>query len=842
MNMHMTRLTTPLQYALAVLVAALGITGTLWNAPKAVAQELGFPQTVSTDQMMADQLMAMAWMVFGRESEPRPDQLERARILLDMAARLAPDDEGLWQLRASLARTTEDQAMLIDSLRNYLRLEKSDDAARLELITAKLAGIEAIDEYLAAIERFLRADGVEVFSEPLRSRLATLAAQAAQEIGDPKRSAAWLGYAIKLDPANPDAARMMYQFAVDREGTPRQLGAALVNLLKASPVDPSVRLTMANLLMKEAIYDHAVDQFNVAMNLVDMQSRLEMLTQFTLCLIASGREDEVPPLLLELQMLLKQMADAQNPDLSLDADAEPKAPSLDDLPPLPTTLEFARLILMHDSNPVAAKESFQRLRDAAASLKDSEEQQDSLEQLAWVGAAFNQDTAWVQQRIDLMGPDNEHATLASGWLALRRGETEAAKSIFQSLGSDNMFARLGLAEMPGLSDKQKADAYQQIVWDDPTSMGAVVAARRLHKLNVPVSPTGEGIPIRVLVDSLPQQLWTPALTVSPWVRLNVTVSPGSFGYLQPMKARVTVRNATRMPLSVGQGGAIQNALMVMCTPSIRNEPLGRLQPTFFNMGRRLTLQPGASIQADIRLDRFDMGQLAAIYPTATITYSAMTILDPRPLANGGIVPGPLGASTSVGSLQARGTPATPSNLQLWMKDLDGTDPAVRATAIARLLVIARQPAESVEMVDLRDRVRDLISQRYPDFNRLLQAWTVRFMLPDDDGQPVAQRVMDLAQRSDDPMVRIVYLVMNAQEPTSPALTDAIRHDDPTIRAFAQAMKTGLEEDAKRAAEAEQAKSGEGKPVQDKPKVDDPFAPGALQPGETPVITDTPWLP
>lgn len=841
MKMPMKRRTPITPYALAVLVTVLGLTGSLRHAPQAAAQDLSFPQAVGTDQMMADQLMAMAWMIFGRENDPRPDQVQRARILLDMAVKLAPDDEGLWQLRASLARSSEDRAMLVDSLRNYLRLEPQDDAAQLELVTASLSGVEALDEHLAALERMLRSERAEELSAPLRSRLATLAAQSAQEIGDPKRSAGWLGYAIKLDEANPDAARMMYQLAVDRGGTPRQLGAALVNLLQASPVDPTVRIALANLLMKEAVYEQAVDQFNVAMNLVDMQSRLEMLTQFTLCLIASGREDEVPPLLLELQMLLKQMADAQNPDLSPDAEDEPQALSLDDLPGLPTTLEFARLILMHDSNPVAAKESFQRLRDSAASIQDSQQQQDSLAQLAWIGAVFNQDADWVRKRIDLLGPDNEHAQLASGWLALRRGEAEAAEAAFQSLGSENMFARLGLTALPGLSDKQKADAYQQIVWEDSTSMGAVVAARRLHKLGKPVTPTAEGVPIRVLVDNLPRQLWTPALTVSPWVRLNVTVSPGSFGYLQPMTARVTVRNATRMPLSVGQGGAIQNALMVMCSPSIRNEPLGRLQPTFFNMGRRLTLQPGASIQADIRLDRFDLGQLAAIYPASTISYSAMVMLDPRPLANGGIVPGPLGATTSVGSLQARGTPATPSNLQLWMKDLDGTDPAVRATAIARLLVIARQPAESVEMVDLRDRVRELVSQRYPDFDQTLQAWSVRFMLPDDEGNPVAQRVIDLAQRSDDPMVRIVYLVMNAKEPTSPALTDAMRHDDPTIRTFAQAMKTGLEENARRAAEAELAKSGQATPA-DKPKTDDPFAPDTLQPGETPVITDTPWLP
>jgi len=559
--------------------------------------------------------------------------------------------------------------------------------------------------------------------------------------------------------------------------------------------------------MQEGVYERAIEQFEVVMPWVDVQTRLGMMPQYAMCLIASGQEAKVPPLLLELQMFLKQMADAQNPSQTLTEEGEPEQTSLDDLPPLPTTLEFARLILLHDTNPVAARESFERLRTSSASVEEEDKRRDALQQLTWVAAVFSQDEQWVQRRIDLMGLDNEHAKLAAGWLALRRGEVESARAIFESLGSDNLFARLGLAELPGLSDKEKAEALQQIVLHDPTSMGAVVAARRLHKMNQPVPATGEGVSLRMLVDDLPRQLWTPALTVSPWIRMSLDVSPGTFSYLQPMYAKVRIRNATRMPLSIGPNGAVQPIMMVSCMPSIRTEPLGALTPTFFNVGRRLTLQPGASVESSIRLDRFDLGQLAALYPTATISFSATAILDPRPLPNGGIVPGLLGDTASVGALQVRGMPATPSNLQLWMKDLDGADPAAKALVIARLLMVARQPVESTEAQDLRDRVSELIGQRYPTFDRVLQAWTVRFMLPDEDGQPVVQRVIDQAQRSDDPMVRIVYLVMNADGPDSPALTDALRHDDPTIRGFAEALKAGLEADAKARAEAEAEHDG-----------------------------------
>ncbi len=784
------------------LIPALLLSASLTTATQ--AQDLAFPDSATTEQMMADQLVAMAWQTFGREPEPRPDQLQRAKVLLDMAAELNPDDEGMWQLRMSLAKAMDDQPLLIDSLRNYLRLEPKDDAAWLDFIKARLGAVESLDDYLESLERMLRAESAKALSAPLRSRLATFAAQAAQEIGDSKRSAQWLGYAVKLDPANPEAAAMVYALAIEREGTPRQQGIALVNMLKASPVDPSVRMALATLLMEQGVYAHAVEQFDVSMQLVDMQTRMSLLNQYTLCLIATGQQDKVPPLLLDLQLFLKRMQDAQDPDLSIDADPEEaQASMLEDLPQLPPTLEFIQLILQHKNNPVAARNSFHRLRNITSQIEDPQEQQDAFGELVWVAAVFDQDPAWVKQRINLLDPDNENAHLANGWLALRDGDNQAAKDIFQALGDDNMFARLGLASLPDLNDKQRADAYQQMIWDDSASMASIIAASRLHKLGMVVNATGDGVSVRVLADNLSRQLWTPALTVSPWVRMKLRVSPGSFGYLQPMVGHITIRNATRVPLSVGPGGAIQPVLMVMCSPSIRSEPLGQLQPTFFNMGRRLTLQPGAAIEADIRIDRFDMGQLVALYPTTTITYSASAILDPRPLPTGGVVPGPLGATQQVGSLQAKGLPATPNNLQLWIKDLDGTDPAIRAIAITRLLIIARQPAETTEAQDFRDKINDLISQRYPDsFTPLLKAWTVRFMLPDEDGEPVSRRVIDLAQRSDNPMVRIVFMVMHADSPTSPVLTDAIRHDDPTIRAFAQAMKLGLEKDAERAAEAE----------------------------------------
>lgn len=742
----------------------------------------------------------------------------------------------MWELRASMARNMGDTELLIDSLRNYLRLQPDDDVAQLELIQARLSEIESLDSYLDSLERLLRAEGASRLSAPLRSRLATSAAQAAQEIGDNDRAAAWLGYAVKLDPVNPDAAWMTYQLTIDREGTPRQKGAALVHLMKASPVDPSVRIQLANLLMQQAVYTQALDQYNVAMDLVDIQARLELLTQFTLCLVATGREAEVPPLLLELQLFLKQMADAQNPDLVVDEDAESEAPSLDDLPPLPVTLEFARLILMQGVNPVAAKESFQRLQEASMAVEDTEERQELLNQLVWIGAVFNQDAAWVQGRIDVLGPEDEQAKLATGWLALHSGDAQTARSIFEALGPDDIFARLGLASLPDLDDEQRAQAYQQMIWDNPTSMGSIVAARHLHKMGKTISPTGQGVSLRALMDDISRQLWTPALTVSPWVRLRVNVSPGSFGFMQPMKATVTVFNATRIPLSIGQGGALIPTLMVACTPSIRNEPIGQLNPTFFGVGKRLTLQPGESMQTVIRLDRFDMGRLVANYPTTPISFSASAILDPRPMQNGAILPGPLGAHANVSSLMARGMPATPSNLQLWMKDLDGTDPAVRALAIARLLTIARQPAESVETVDFRAKVSDKISQRYPSLDTNLKAWTVRFMLPDGEGQQISGRVIDLAQRSDEPLVRIVYLVMNADSPDSPALTDALRHDDPTIRTFAQAMKTGLEEDAKLAAEAE----GQAEPKPDDSPFGESFDP--LAPVAPAPESDLPWLP
>jgi len=105
----------------------------------------------------------------------------------------------------------------------------------------------------------------------------------------------------------------------------------------------------------------------------------------------------------------------------------------------------------------------------------------------------------------------------------------------------------------------------------------------------------------------------------------------------------------------------------------------------------------------------------------------------------------------------------------------------------------------------------------------------------------SRRVIDLAERSDDPLVRIVYMVTQVDDPSSAALTDAIRHDNSIISGFAEALKEGLALDEQRRQEIErQQEQEQGSDPFAAPPAEDPFKLDDLP--EMPPSLDDPWLP
>jgi hypothetical protein len=157
-------------------------------------------------------------------------------------------------------------------------------------------------------------------------------------------------------------------------------------------------------------------------------------------------------------------------------------------------------------------------------------------------------------------------------------------------------------------------------------------------------------------------------------------------------------------------------------------------------------------------------------------------------------------------LQVIGQPLTRENVDLWLSELRSNDRATQMRAVARLLNLMASVAADNDPQGLRQEVAQAISQQYGGFDAVGQAWTMRFLSGDMANHELLRRVVDQAQRSTDPAVRIMHLVSRVADPSDAVLLAAMREENPLIHEFAQAMTTSLERNAASAAAAGQAQS------------------------------------
>ncbi|MCG8403104.1 MAG: hypothetical protein MJA84_16155, partial [Firmicutes bacterium] len=151
--------------------------------------------------------------------------------------------------------------------------------------------------------------------------------------------------------------------------------------------------------------------------------------------------------------------------------------------------------------------------------------------------------------------------------------------------------------------------------------------------------------------------------------------------------------------------------------------------------------------------------------------------------------------------------------------LDGLDRGAAAEQMRSIARLVRVNPESLgDQLDMEtvNTIVDTVQTKYVDFDPVRQAWTIMF-LPNRVSAPESAArfndVFELALRSDDPMVRLAYLITHVVEPTDAAITDAIRHENEVISAFGRAWRTALQQRKEAMEQAERDAAAEGDAAQ-----------------------------
>lgn len=157
-----------------------------------------------------------------------------------------------------------------------------------------------------------------------------------------------------------------------------------------------------------------------------------------------------------------------------------------------------------------------------------------------------------------------------------------------------------------------------------------------------------------------------------------------------------------------------------------------------------------------------------------------------------------------------------TSMESFLTMLNDADVIAQMRAIAWLVQSVPRWGSSDTGLKTIERIDQAMTERFNRYDNLRQAWMVRFLLPDAKGQPMLPRIHELAQRSEDTLVRIMYLASQVSDPKSPVLDAADRSSNPRIARFASTWRPTLEalataDAAKRAAAEAAAKESKPKP-------------------------------
>ena len=773
-----------------LVVCCTGIIPVFTTQVCAESDLYAFNKDRSPRELIAERLILMGTSMYNQsrldESLKMPC-LTMTDILLDMATELNTQDPELWYMRAQIAKELDNHEEWEQAHRRYIRLRPEDDTAQLLLIQSHLTSLETLDDRLMRLENILTTKSSSKLSNSLRSYLAGLAAEAARELGDTIQFAKWLKYATSLDKTNSLAALMMVEFARERNGSPLQIGASLINLIQAAPLVAAPRVQLAQILASEAVYNLAAEQYLLAMNMGGQRLPVDSERNLILCMGASGMDSEALSYLRSIEKLNNAPEDETISDRS------------DSQKPLPPELQVLRLAITYDAaNPESAATSLSELKRTIENDSETDTTQKQKE-LAWITAIFDQDPSAVSEHLESLN-DIDHLLVqrATGWMHLRTGNQQQAREIFELIADTDPPSAYGLALMTGMDDAGKSRALREVIRQFPLSLGAMLSARELIKMERPIEPTTTGSRLLDMIGYKSPQLWSMNMKATEWLQMrNKCMNPRA-GILEPLPIEITVRNVSPLPLSIGSAGTINSSLILSTASFSLGHPITSSFPSFeVNIGRKLALQPGESIVVNVDLKRYAVGNLTYSFPNVSFTVNVSSMLHPI-ITPAGPVPGPLGSTDIIRAIQTWGLPETDENIQLWLRQLDSHDITKQLEAISHLLsMVTDQPNEDeeqqIEQVEQIDRIAEAINQRFPLYQTIRQVWTVLSLTNEKDhGNAKLQRVFDLAKRSDDEMVRISYLFMHVKDLDSPALADALRDANPRIQRFANALKQILE--------------------------------------------------
>lgn len=604
-----------------------------------------------------------------------PPHFKEAAGLIMAAMQLDPAEPRYPRMLFEAMKALGDGPGQLKALKAYRDLVPKDQWAMVNYIDLTVGTMQTAEDRFEYLSKLL-GYGDDVIAPEVRSHAAFRASQIARERGQGDLSESLLGQALKLNPLNLDALRVKLETVSEQEtSTPVERVNVLLAMLRSNPTQPAVTYRIAREAAEVGLPEDSLKHYTLSVNLSTMTG------------IAMGREFAIGYASELFMMFQPQLLTATAPITGFllkqdpgdveallirwlaekgvsDKEAAAKTPNQI------INAAMNRLAVIRGqlgvtgagatTRPVDSpdapvlpdlSEDLARLKDEKyAELRDGYAQ--AVTDLAWylvyVANQPDQAAKLLPALKELLTDKNAVVVRIEGWIFLAQNKPDQAGVKLRAVADQDVLARAATyvlwAKNPAEKDAA-VTAGRKLLQQNPSGLLAILLQDVMRDLNLKLEPREEAAEVKKVLADFPKDFLRIIDAPQNFYTLQGQMVDGRilFPFGEPLMAKVTIKNVSQYPITIGPEGIIRNDLWfdAQLRGLVQQTVMGA---AYERITQSLVLKPGETISQTVRLDQGQLAQVLSGNPQPAITFYGQVRTNPR--GDGGSGPGGYGVPFS----------------------------------------------------------------------------------------------------------------------------------------------------------------------------------------------------
>jgi tetratricopeptide (TPR) repeat protein len=744
--------------------------------------------------------------------------------LLKAAVKLDPSEPRYARLLADDLLSLDDSSGAIDALKHYLKLQREDQSAQVQLLDLFLAQMQSADQKIAYLRGVMDKEGIP---PEVRSSAAVRCAQLLAARLQDDEAIKVLDAALVLDPLNSAAMRAKFDLT-SATATPLDRVHQLLNILMSCPADPLVTTQLAQQLAEAGLTSQSIEWYSYSNGLYSM-SGVRPDESFALGaaseLLIADRSDDAASLLSQFVAAIpgnvngwllratvaKYQADQNPADKTIqDATADiMRQTSIG----LTNHLMVVRGMAIGGTPPTTQPMESQ----AAAPLPDltgdpemlrkagradiTDDYVATVEALTWYDLYFAKDATSAQPLLDvlgkLLGDQDPQLARLRGWQEYVSGDPVAASTKFVAVQGTDPLAALGL-DLIDLADPHKHDDAvshsKRLLSAHPAGMVGATIFAALSKYDVALEHPPAADAIYQALLAFPMDFTQIVNHPQSFYIVHAEPSEFTYSFGEPVLIHVMIENISPYDIAIGPDAVLHPDLWV--DASLRGmETQTFAGAAFDRFGQKLVLPVGQTVSTYVRVDDGSLNSVFFSDPRTSLTINCGIVTNPTSVRSAGAGQpslgrsGPCGYGVQLSRMILRGAVSLDTDdareaLLQRLHDGDGGE-KIRTLDILTNCIQSMRRTNEPGSQPIIDKFIAHIRQATSDETPSVSAWA-QFSLGllstgDDQTTVISQMGQDQAHWQ----TRLLAMVAQAVVGGSEQLSDQLSKDsDPIVRDFA----------------------------------------------------------